>query len=647
MQPPTRWSTFRRSFQFKLFSIFTLITLLLSSLLTTLYVTREIRIARHEASEKLQLRTEKLADAIRLPLYANNLRVLQALAIQAAATPETLSVFIYSPNGTMLVEAPGDAQKTPFQTKALSCSVAVFSNPLFDSAEESLAGANGTAPTQLGKVTIDRSTDALTRSIRQIILASSTIAAIFWLSVSLFSFLALRTVTSSFNNLMRGIQILQEGDFATRIPVISNDEPGRAAHAINTLADVLQRRGEENHRLQEERLALERQMLQAQKLESLGVMAGGIAHDFNNLLHSILGNMELAKMKLDSGSAPLECINSAMGSAQRAALLTGLMLTYVGKGIVARTELDLNEVIEANVELLKTAATATIYREMHLAPGLPHILADEAHIQQLVMNLITNASESITGSSGTVTLTTGVQECDQAFLDASLLEEKAPAGRYVFMEVSDTGCGMDEATLKRLFDPFFTTKFTGRGLGMSAVLGIMRTHRGALYVESRTGVGTTFRAFFPAVALRGTAPLEKIAAPVPPPMVASEQSTPRTALVVDDEKAVLRVCTKMVSLCGFTVITAVNGSDAVAKFRKHADEISLVLMDLTMPGMDGISAMNEIFVIKPEVRVILASGFNREELGDRITGQPPSSFIRKPYSMAVLEAEIHRVMAEG
>jgi nitrogen-specific signal transduction histidine kinase/CheY-like chemotaxis protein len=409
---------------------------------------------------------------------------------------------------------------------------------------------------------------------------------------------------------------------------------------------MLQLRGEENLRLHEERLELERKILQAQKLESLGVMAGGVAHDFNNLLQSILGNMELAAIRLDAEAAPRKYIDNAMISAKRAALLTGLMLTYVGKGMVARKELNLNELVRENADMLQTATSATISRELDLAPELPFILADAAQMQQLVMNLITNAAEAIFEPTGTVTLRTGVQECDQDFLNASLLEEKPAAGRYVFLEVSDTGCGMSEDTLKRLFDPFFTTKFTGRGLGMSAVLGIMRTHCGALFVKSTLNCGTTFRALFPASDTLSPPPVQAGAATVPTQVAAGVMSLSGVALVVDDEKPVLRVCTKMVSLCGFTVITASDGLDAVAKFREHADEIAFVLMDLTMPRMDGITAMNEIFTIRPTARVLLASGFNDDVLGDRIT-TPPAGFIRKPYNMAALEAEIRRVMQEA
>jgi signal transduction histidine kinase/CheY-like chemotaxis protein len=567
-------------------------------------------------------------------------------AEEVAKTPEMLTVVISAPDGTVLVKVHGNVKKSSSPADSIVHTAEVRNNPLIDTVEESLVGSSGTSSTLLGRVGLERSTDDLSHEIRRIVLFSSTIAIIFWLTVSFLSYLILMKLIRSFTTLMHGIRIMQEGDFTTRIPVESNDEPARAARAINRLAEMLQTRSEENSRLQAERLQLERQTLHSQKLESLGVMAGGIAHDFNNLLQSILGNMELATMKLDPQLEPRKYIDNAMSSAKRAALLTNLMLTYVGKGLITRKELDLNELVRQNAALLKTDTSATISTELNLAPALPFILADEAHIQQLVMNLITNAAEAITGPTGTVRITTGVQECDQAFLNASLLEEKPEAGRYVFLEVSDNGCGMDEETIKRLFDPFFTTKFTGRGLGMSAVLGIMRAQCGALYLESAQGSGTTFRALFPASDSPPPAPVQTKAAAVPVQAVKEGQSMSGVVLVVDDEKSVLRVSTKMVQLCGFSTISACDGLDAVAKFREHADEIMFVLMDLTMPNMDGIAAMNELYLIKPDARVILASGFNEDELSDRITGSPPSGFIRKPYNMALLEAEIRRVLKE-
>jgi CheY-like chemotaxis protein len=313
--------------------------------------------------------------------------------------------------------------------------------------------------------------------------------------------------------------------------------------------------------------------------------------------------------------------------------------------------------VRKNVEMLQTAASKAVSIELCLAAELPVIMADDAQLQQVVMNLITNAAESIEVQPGSIRLTTGTRSCDDDCLTASLLEKRPEMGNFVFLEVSDNGCGMSAEVRKRLFEPFFTTKFTGRGLGMSAVMGIMTSHGGALFVESEPGVGTTFTALFP---IPRTVPGEtekrqshhhldltlegegtNILSEQP---ILALQRLSGTALVVDDEKSVLRVAKTMVTHCGFTVITAVDGVDAVAQFRAHADDIVVVLMDLTMPNMNGLTAMSEIYAIRPDVKIILASGFNEEELSGRLTGQPPSGFIRKPYNMKGLEAELRRVV---
>ncbi len=646
MQPHSRWTKLRSSFQFKLFSIFTLLTFLLACLLSVLYTVNLIKKTRRSATEQLQLQAKQLGDAARLPLYAENLDLLRQLALQASRKPEIRAVVISAEDGRVLadVHRPGYSSKPSDPDEIISQTAQVYSSQQVDSVDSSLAGVQDASVALIGSVRLERGTDDLTRAIRHIILLSAGSAIAFWLTVSFLCYLVLRQLTHSFNTLVHGIDAMQDGDLTSRIDIECDDEPGRVARAVNNLANALQQRDAENTRLHEEHLVLERHVLHAQKLESLGIMAGGIAHDFNNLLQSILGNMEMATRDLDPDSASEKYIANAINSAKRAASLTNLMLTYVGKGFFTRKELDLNEVIRANAEISRAATSSAIAMELSLSADLPPILADEAHIQQVVMNLMSNAAESIEGQ-GSIRFTTGTQNCDQDCLAASLLDEKPEPGRFVFLEVSDNGCGMSAETLHRLFDPFFTTKFTGRGLGMSAVMGIMKAHRGALFVESEPGIGTTFKALFPAMdAARPSQVKAPAAQPEQPSLPVKQLSG--VALVVDDEKSVLRICSKMVKLCGFMVITACDGVDAVNKFREHANEISVVLMDLTMPNMGGITAMGEIYSIRPDSRIILSSGYNEDELAEHITSQPPAGFIRKPYSLNALEAELHRVMQE-
>lgn len=392
-----------------------------------------------------------------------------------------------------------------------------------------------------------------------------------------------------------------------------------------------------------EKLELERQMLQAQKLESLGVMAGGVAHDYNNILQVMMGNMEMALKAVSPDSEPHAFLTSGLISGRHATHLTGLLLNYVGSGFMAKKPLNLNDLVRESADMLRMAATHNVSVDLSLSAVLPPVMADEAQLRQVVMNLVTNAAEAIVEPPGFVRIATGSQFCDQAALAASLLPDIPQPGRFVFLEVRDNGCGMNEETVARIFDPFYTTKFTGRGLGMSAVMGIVRTHDGAIFLESRPGSGSTFRVLFPVSSAAQPAAAEE---PVPP-LPSADLPEPRLsglALVVDDERPVLKICARMVSLCGFTVITASDGIDAVSKFRDNAADIAVVLMDLTMPNMDGITAMSEIYSIRPDARVIIASGYNKEDLGRQLTGQAPAGFIRKPYGMGVLEAELTRVM---
>jgi PAS domain S-box-containing protein len=393
---------------------------------------------------------------------------------------------------------------------------------------------------------------------------------------------------------------------------------------------------------EQDRLDFERQLLHTQKLESLGVLAGGIAHDFNNLLLTILGNVELAARNIPPDSTPHKRLEQATMAANRAADLTSRLLAYSGKGVFVITRLNLNQLVNENAALFRTAVPRTVSIDLQLSAAIPDIMGDVAQIQQVVMNLITNASEAIELQPGLIRLSTGLQICDEACLSGSRLEEKPAPGRFVYLEVSDNGVGMSEQTRQRIFDPFFTTKFTGRGLGMSAVLGIVKGHSGALFLDSAPGRGTTIRVVFPTTEEETASPGGEAAH-----VITSDDSNvilSGTVLIVDDEKAVLKVCVTMARLCGFKTITASDGTDAVNTFRTRSDEIDLVLMDLTMPNMDGVAAMNELRRIKPDIKIILSSGFNEQELDERFSDQNPSGFIRKPYGMKNLEAELRRVM---
>ena len=417
------------------------------------------------------------------------------------------------------------------------------------------------------------------------------------------------------------------------IEIISGDLKGRGG-AVLLLHDVTERDKAERTRHE-----LELQVQQRQKLESLGVLAGGIAHDFNNLLMVIHGDAELALRHIPAESEADALVRDILTAAMRAGDLCGQMLAYAGKGRCVIQPLVLSDVVQEMGRLLEVPiakSTSVVYR---LAPSLPPIEGDVVQIHQIIMNLITNAAESIGEQEGRVIISTDAVECDEAFLQSCFASDATP-GRFVCLEVSDSGCGMDEETRARIFDPFFTTKFTGRGLGLSAVLGVIRSHGGTLKVRSAPGKGTAFKVFFP-VSERTVPRSEESEVP-------DDWKGHGTILLVDDEEPVRDVTTRLLQSLGFDVLTAGNGREAVRQFRQHADRIRAVILDVTMPRMGGKEAMIQIRRIDPAARVILASGFSFEDVGgsheDR--GGAPSAFIHKPFNLGTLRRHLRQVLAD-
>jgi PAS domain S-box-containing protein len=389
-----------------------------------------------------------------------------------------------------------------------------------------------------------------------------------------------------------------------------------------------------------ERQRLESQLQHTQKLESLGVLAGGIAHDFNNILHIILGNVHQAQKVVSEVSPACHFIDNIEKSAIRAATLTRQMLAYSGRGNFLVQTVDLGEIVGEIIQLIRSSVSKKVALTMNSAKLLPAIEADAAQIQQVAMNLILNASEALDEENGgEVTVSVMALHCTEEDLCANRTLEKLPEGEYVCLEVADTGCGMGPETLDRLFDPFFTTKFTGRGLGMSAVLGIMRGHKGAILVESTPGAGTTVRAHFPASAH-----------PVPIGTKNKRASShtapdrPFTILFVDDEPEMLELGAMALEQKGFTVLTAGDGLDAVELFKTRTGEIDCVLLDLCMPRMDGVETLMELRRVKPGIPAILASGYAEQELRTRLTGQEVGAIIEKPYNFADLAAKLRKLL---
>lgn len=392
---------------------------------------------------------------------------------------------------------------------------------------------------------------------------------------------------------------------------------------------------------EEEKRNLEKQLQHVQKLESLGVLAGGIAHDFNNLLMAILGNADLALLEMSQSSPARKNIMEIEKASRRAAELCNQMLAYSGKGKFVVQALNLSSMVKEMTNMLEISISKNVVIKYHVAENLPAVKADPSQLRQVIMNLIINASESIGNKSGVISITTGAMECDRDYLAETFLDENLSEGLYTYLEVADTGSGMDEETKAKIFDPFFTTKFAGRGLGMSAVLGIMRGHNGAIKIYSEPNKGTTFKILFPAVQDAAAEALE------------SKRNGHEnwqgmgTLLLVDDDETVRAVGKQMLEKLGFKVLLAADGLEGVEVFRQHSDDIDCVILDLTMPHMGGEEAFRELRRIQSDIRAVLSSGYSEQEVTQRFAGKGLSGFIQKPYTLASLRAALQKIFEDS
>ena len=416
------------------------------------------------------------------------------------------------------------------------------------------------------------------------------------------------------------------------------DSAGRSVSILSLVQDVSERVAAEQsaRKAAGDRQALERKLQEAQKLESLGVLAGGIAHDFNNLLSGVLGNASLARMDLPAESPVQPFLGQIEAAAKRAADLCRQMLAYSGKGRFVVQRLDLNALIVETTRLLEVSISKRAVLKFSLADGLPAVLGDATQLRQVVMNLVINASEAVGEKSGFISITTGLARADRAYLAGTFSAPALPDGDYISLEISDNGGGMPPEVQARIFDPFFTTKFTGRGLGLAAVLGIIRGHRGALKVFSEAGWGTTFKILLPCA----EGPADVIAAAAP---VSDGWRGTGTALVVDDEETVRVTTARMLEALGFAAQLADHGRTGVEMFAATPEVFTLVVLDLTMPHMDGEEAFHKITALRPGVRVLLMSGFNEQEAIARFTGKGLAGFLQKPFTLDALREKLQQI----
>ena len=415
----------------------------------------------------------------------------------------------------------------------------------------------------------------------------------------------------------------------TKVPL--RDETGEIVGLLGVNREITERKRAER----------ERGLLQTQRIESLRVLAGGVAHDFNNLLMGVVGNASLALDELPESSSARATIEGIVVAGERAAELANEMLAFSGKGSFVLAPTDLSTVVAETAHLMRRVISKDAELRLEDVPrSLPCIEADETQIRQVVMNLITNASEALADKPGVICVATGAVDLKREQLAAFRFADELDEGSYVFLEVSDTGAGISAESQSRLFEPFFSTKFTGRGLGLAALHGIVRGHGGAVKVESQPGAGATFTVILPAAG----PPLAVVEGEEPPPAEAAP--APGLILVADDEDVVRAVTTRMLEQAGFTVLRASDGAEALELYRQRKQDITAAVLDLMMPMHDGSQVLAELRALRPDLPVLLSSGYNEQEIGDTLLGMKRVAFIQKPYTHNDLVGKLHDVIAQ-
>lgn len=410
--------------------------------------------------------------------------------------------------------------------------------------------------------------------------------------------------------------------------VVERDDADKPTRMLGTHTDISERKNAEE------------KMHHVQKLESLGVLAGGIAHDFNNLLMAMLGNADLAIESMTETHPAREFVDGIKNASQNAAELCRQMMAYAGKGRFVIQDVDLTQLVHEMVQILRVSIGKDATLRFDLDPDLPPVRADASQIQQVVMNLIMNASDALGEEAGTIYVSSGSMDCDPEYIRSLALEKPLPEGRYVYLEIVDTGVGMDEETQRKVFDPFFTTKFVGRGLGMAATLGIIRGHQGAIKVYSEKGRGSTFKVLLPASQSSAHTNQNKETEPI-------ASLSGGTILLVDDDEQVREVGRKMLTSLGFDVVLAVDGFDALERIRTTQPAFACVILDLTMPRMGGVEAYRKIRQLQTDIPVILSSGYNEQETTQRFSGKGRVGFVQKPYGLKTLRAVLQKALVPG
>ena len=372
------------------------------------------------------------------------------------------------------------------------------------------------------------------------------------------------------------------------------------------------------------RKELQEQLLFAQKMESIGTLAGGIAHDFNNLMVGVLGSVELLGGQLGEDHSAASLLKTIEESAKRAGVLARQLLTYARGGEHEPKQLNLNEAIEHLLNLQDRFSAEGVHVESHLNPDVAEIKADPAQIQQVLLNLYTNAAEAMP-DGGHIRIETKNIQLDKAFVRTRTGLKPGP---HVCFTIADNGCGMDAEAVSRIFEPYYTTKFDGRGLGLAVVYGVVRNHNGSIDVESAVGKGTTFRLYFPSA--------ETLAPAAPMPSVHIPRAETATILLIDDDVMVLQVVRQLLETLDYRVLTASNGRDALRVVETYEDEIDIAMLDLGMPVMNGHEAFPLLKECRPDMKILICSGYSANGPAKELLDQGAAGFVPKPFDLETL-----------
>lgn len=765
-----RFSTFRNSFQFRLLYVFTLLTALLSFLLSTIYVVTEIHEKQTYAITHLHQLTQQMADSVRLPLYAEDRNHLNQVAELIFRTPEIQAVIITASNGKVLVDLRSPAHSGPDE-KIIEESD-VLSSPISSSVENAFSGGLKMPPSStIGKVRLERGTSDLSRDMHTLVLFSASAAFIFWLVITTVCYLVLRRVTFSFNKLMFGIKLMQEGDYTSRISTLSSDEPGRASIAINGLANRLMHREEENlrlnkdllrtnHSLEEEiaeriqaeqsvreseqnlkllldvmpvgvawacpdgkleylnnffverfgysreeiqttddwfnhaypdpdyrdqnielqrsalkagrkdcsytpmfetrvtckdgavrhvitklniskkrtvaimiditdREILQEQIIKAQKLESIGILAGGIAHNFNNALTGVLGFISLAAKQLDESHKAATLLQHAEKATKKAAGMAKQLLTFARGGSPFKKALSVRKLVEESTSL---ALNGTNVRALIRIPDSTHsVMADEDQLSQAFSNITINALQAMP-DGGTLSI------CAENFRLTGNAALSAQQTDYVRLTFTDEGHGIPTEELNKIFDPYYTTKPSNTGLGLASVHSIVNKHGGQIMVDSAVGLGTTFTLILPS-----TGQITALGETIKEPLLVPNQVI-GSILVMDDEETVHNVVKETIGFLGYQVTVCSNGEEAVAKYKtahESGSTFKAAILDLTTPcGMGGTEAAKQILAIDPDAKLIVSCGYSLDPVMTEYKDYGFCAAVTKPYRAGELGSKL-------